>query len=124
MVFYQEGRTMPNNGRELPSCPYYVGHHRGENHKSITCEDSIRRFSTQTARTNWIDRYCMDGWKSCPYAVKLDKVYEEIDRSGNAELRLCKLYAESRLAEIKKLCSAIGRLEKKLYGSNHNKRTN
>lgn len=63
---------MPNNGR-ITLCPYY----KNERALTVSCEDCVRRFRYPAHKKQWMDTYCDKDWKSCPYAIDLEKTYQE-----------------------------------------------
>ena len=98
---------MPNNGR-ITVCPFY----RDEKNNSISCEDVFRRFRWHSKKVEWMDRYCDDNYKSCPYAQDLLQMYEEIERGD--EMAEEKHMIEALRKELKKTASMLGRAEKRL----------
>lgn len=66
---------MPNNGR-ITVCPFY----KNERNNYITCEDTKRRFRYRKTKENYMDNFCDDRWKLCPYAVEMLKAYEKEDQ--------------------------------------------
>lgn len=111
---------MPNNGK-ISYCPYYIAEHQ----KTITCEDTIRRFSSVKNKTDWQKSYChrKKEWIRCPYAKAIDDLYKRTDSMSSSQgmieyLTFCN---ESKMAEFNKLLSILGTAEKKARKNNGNK---
>ena len=90
-------------------CPFY----KDENHKTISCEDTYRRFELLSEKNEWMDRYCDVDWKECPYAQDMWAAYEEADERGDdVPLKDEKIRALKK--ELHKQSSMLGRAEKRV----------
>lgn len=113
LCFWTIERTdvMPNY-KNLAKCPYFLA----ENQKSITCEDVIRRFSSEDKKDTYADKYCNTSWEECPYARDLNDLYDTLDVALpelKTEILLRQRYEATR-AELNKTRSLLGRAEKKV----------
>lgn len=96
---------MPNNGR-ITKCPYYVG----EQNKSISCEDTFRRFRWPAQKYRWMDTYCDDKWEKCVYALAIQRAYE----GGNMNKFLVLDEKNKALKkELKSVSTMLGKCEKR-----------
>lgn len=102
---------MPNY-KNLARCPYFLA----ENKRSITCEDVIRRFSSEDRKNKYTNKHCNNEWEACSYASDLNKLYQELDEA-RPELRTEILLRHNNNAlrtELNKVKSLLGRAEKKI----------
>ena len=107
---------MPNQG--IHYCPYYMTDHG----MTITCEDTIRRFSSSKNKQLWMDKHCKrrKNWCRCQYAKALDELYRRTDCMSfqEGEIEYLKFCNESKRAEQNKLLSALGVADRKIRRSN------
>lgn len=101
------------NRGKITLCPYYLS----DNQKSVSCEDTIRRFSSKKAKDKHVDKYCCTyGYQECPYAKDLTKLYDRIEKSRPGERS--ELYLRHRVEvlskELGKVSSMLGKAEKQL----------
>lgn len=97
---------MPNLHTAI--CPFYVG----EKHKSISCEDTYRRFCNSERRDAWLHMYCETwDWMRCPYAADLAEAYERFEKGDKEALE--KNAVDSLRKELKSVTTKLGRAEKK-----------
>lgn len=98
---------MPNLHTAI--CPFYVG----EKHKSISCEDTYRRFCNSERRDAWLHMYC-DSWEwmRCPHAADLSEAYERYEKGDKEALE--KNAVDSLRKELKSVTTKLGRAEKKI----------
>ena len=97
---------MPNLHTAI--CPFYVG----EKHKSISCEDTYRRFCNSERRDAWLHMYCETwDWMRCPYASDLSEAYERYEKGDKEALE--KNAVDSLRKELKSVTTKLGRAEKR-----------
>jgi hypothetical protein len=89
-------------------CPYF----QSEKRQTISCEDVVRRFKTLEAKWIHMDRYCDADYMSCPYAIDLQRAYEQEQKGDIRALDKEKITALQK--EHAKLLSALGRAEKRI----------
>lgn len=109
---WKRGKSdMPNNGR-ITLCPYY----RDEKNKSISCEDTFRRFRYTSQKNKWLDMYCDDKWEECPHAISITRMYERMEDMSEYEQELLQLRETNKAlrAELKKTAMLLGKAEKRL----------
>lgn len=102
---------MSNNGY-YETCPYFVS----EKNKTITCEDTLRRYGTTASKVSQLRKYCCDDWINCKHAKQLSDTYRTVfdkDFTGDKEKTLLTLTVNSQRKEINKLISMLGAQEKK-----------
>ena len=101
---------MSNNGR-ITLCPFY----RDEKNLSISCEDIFRRFRWRAQKEKWLDKYCDADWQNCPYAQKLNELYDEIEGESEMNSKLKKLEHENEelRKELRKGASLLGKSQKR-----------
>lgn len=92
---------MPNLGYVI-ECPYY----KSDKLRSITCEDTIRFYNKPEKKQEHIEAYCAGDWKKCPFAQRLQEVYEG---SGHGFEDLYRHYADVRYRELIKVISMTGK---------------
>lgn len=78
---------MPN--QEYVKCPFYITHSVGEkgNKITVTCEGIVRNmgfdvknllvFKSKKERRDYMELFCMDRYKNCPYYREIEKKYKE-----------------------------------------------
>ena len=98
---------MPNNGR-ITVCPFY----RDEKNKSISCEDVYRTFRYLKQKNEWMDRYCDADWEHCPYAKKLNEMYDRIEEGDEDAEMEHKIEALEK--ELRSVKSMLGKAENRL----------
>lgn len=98
---------MSNNGH-YTMCPYY----RDEKNKSISCEDTFRRFTSRKKKYKWMSNFCDDSWSDCPYAQALNDLWERIDMGADKDIELLEHQLREVKREQKKLSSQLGKAEK------------
>ena len=110
---------MSNKGR-CAVCPFYLTH----SSKSITCEDSLRRYSSSETRRKHMNKYCyVPAWTECVHAIALANLYELMSDMPYKEQRLMYLehVTQAQRREISKLCSLLGVAERNnAYGNKVN----
>ena len=89
-------------------CPYYID----ENRRTISCEDVIRRFDSIDEKYGYMDEYCDDAWEDCPYAIAMNKAYDEAEKGDEMAVEKNKLAALE--TELKGVHIKLGRAEKKI----------
>lgn len=94
------------------TCPYFM--HQQHKRPTISCEDCVRLFESNEEKFDYIKKYCEEDWKACPFAVRLNEIYERTINMSDKDSRV--YVAEKELAESreynKKLLSDIGRKNK------------
>ena len=98
---------MSNTGR-YTLCPFYEHDKR----LTITCEDTFRRWDSRKDKARWMDTYCDDAWKTCPYAISLLQMYDRIERGDNMAEAQHKI--EALDAELRKMSIKLGMAERKI----------
>lgn len=91
-------------------CPYYIR----ERKKSITCEDTIRRYPDKAEKRRIIKGFCSSRWKECPYASALNRIYEMDIPEHKLKEKIMENQIEEMKKEIHKLMRENGQLGKKL----------
>ena len=91
-------------------CPYY----KRERKKSITCEDTVRRYSDKAEKRRMIKSYCSSRWKDCPYADALNRIYEMDIPEHELKEKIMENQVKEMQKEINKLMRENGQLTKKL----------
>lgn len=91
-------------------CPYY----KRERKKSITCEDTVRRYSDKTEKKKIIKTFCSSRWKECPYADALNRIYDMDIPEDELKEKIMEHTIEEMKKEINKLMRENGRLTKKI----------
>lgn len=101
---------MANTGYTV-ECPFYVS----EKAKTITCEDTIRLYSSAEKKREFMEKHCIHGndWESCPYAKSMRTAYDTCD-----SLRVMEHKANVRYKEVLKLISNVGKLQKRCNSLN------
>ncbi len=89
-------------------CPYYKSH-RGF---TIKCEDSLHYFGKDGVEQQII-KHCESDWHSCKYAQTMEKFYAETKPENYKSKRIA-LERDSLNAEMQKLITKVGILEKKI----------
>ena len=98
---------MPNFNH-IPICPYY----QSEKKKSISCEDTFRRFDSTSRRNAWLTMYCDSwDWMRCPYAADLSEAYERYEKGD--EMAIENHEIEALRKELKSVTTKLGRAEKR-----------
>lgn len=98
---------MPNYGHTA-ICPFY----RAEKNKSISCEDTFRRFMNENKRNAWTTMYCDSwDWMKCPYAADLTEAYERYEKGD--EMALENHENEALRTELEKMSRRLGMAEKR-----------
>lgn len=98
---------MPNNGR-YTMCPYY----RDERNKSISCEDTFRRFTSKRKKFQWMSNFCDESWSECPYAKALTDLWNRIDEGADMETEMLQHKLRELQKEQKKMSSMLGKADK------------
>ena len=98
---------MPNYGH-IAICPFY----RAEKNKSISCEDTFRRFKNENKRNAWATMYCDSwDWMKCPYAADLTEAYERYEKGDGMALENHE--NEALRTELEKMSRRLGMAEKR-----------
>ncbi len=58
-------------------CPFSNQDYYRPERRTIKCEGCIKYFSSREKKEEHFKKYCLDQWKECPYAKKLNEAYEE-----------------------------------------------
>lgn len=91
-------------------CPYF----KRERKRSITCEDTIRLYSTSGEKRKILNIYCCSEWKRCPFASALESIYAEDISEEELKEKIMENTLESMKKEINNLMRENGQLMKKL----------
>lgn len=91
-------------------CPYFIR----ERKLSITCEDTIRHYPSLEAKLKQMDAYCYTSWKGCPFASKLDRIYNQDIPYEKIKEQIMENKIEEQAKEINKLMSENGKLKRKV----------
>lgn len=101
---------MPNLGR-CAECPFYVT----DRNRSIKCEDVVRLHKSLEQKKRWMCLFCYTDWVNCPFALRLERVYDEIDGLDYKDGKIAYLehIVVAQAEEIDKLRAMINSLESK-----------
>jgi len=104
---------MSNLGK-IVVCPYYIN----EKDTTITCEDTMRVYSSKAVKESHSRQYCCESWRECPYTVDLEELYERIEEMSESQKQVEKLkhYNHKQKYEIR-------RLRKELEESSRNEKS-
>lgn len=91
-------------------CPYFIR----ERKLSITCEDTIRHYPSPEAKLRQMNTYCYTSWKGCPFASKLDRIYNQDIPCNKIKEQIMENKIEEQAKEINKLMSENGKLKRKV----------
>lgn len=91
-------------------CPYYVD----ESKKTISCEDTIRRFASVKSKGSHMDKFCDRDWKQCKYAIALTEMYQQLENAKDPEKVKLRHKVRVLSKEHKKLISLLGRYDVRL----------
>lgn len=91
-------------------CPYF----QRERKLSITCEDTIRSYPSLEAKQNHMARYCYRFWKGCPFASRLDRIYNQDIPFKEIKEQIMENKIKEQEKEINKLMSENGKLKRKV----------
>lgn len=91
-------------------CPYF----KRERKRSITCEDTIRLYPTVGEKRMILKTYCTSGWKRCPFASALERIYQEDIPENKTKEKIMEHKIDEMNKEINKLMRENGQLNKKL----------
>lgn len=96
---------MPNLGY-LVDCPYY----KSEKPMSITCEDTLRVFTSKEKKQRHIESFCVgaNNWQNCKYAQSLADLY----KNHASEEEMQRHYGQETRKELLKLTSEVGKRRK------------
>ena len=91
-------------------CPYF----KRERKKSITCEDTIRSFSSKADKTHMLKAHCTSNWKSCPYASRMEGIWALDLPEEKIKEKIMENTLESMKKEINNLMRENGQLMKRV----------
>lgn len=91
-------------------CPYFIR----ERKLSITCEDTIRHYPSLDEKLKHMDAYCYTSWKGCPFARKMDRIYNQDISIERIKEQIMENRIEEQAKEINKLMSENGKLKRKV----------